>query len=81
MHSSRPLLLGGAKKSGRLLLAIAAAALLQVLVMAVPIWSPVFGAVPLTGMQWGLVALLSLVPLLTEEMQKWLWGRRKKKFL
>lgn len=80
MHSSRPLLLGGAKKSGRLLLAIAAAALLQVLVMAVPVWSPVFGVVPLTGMQWGLVALLSLVPLLTEEVQKWLWGRRKRKF-
>jgi Ca2+-transporting ATPase len=44
--------------------------LLQICVVSVPLLSGIFGTVALSGVQWGIVALLSAMPFILVELQK-----------
>ena len=61
----------------RMNLAFAAGVVLQVMViMYVPL-NGMFHTVPMSGMQWGMAAGLSLLPLLIVELQKMAGGQGK----
>ncbi len=68
-------------KGSRLLPAALACAVLQCAVILFPPLSGLFKTVPLSGAQWGVVALLALTPIAVVELEKLLarlFGRRKK---
>ena len=71
----------GRHKGSRLLPAALACAALQCAVILFPPLSGLFKTVPLSGAQWGVVALLALTPIAVVELEKLLarlFGRRKK---
>ena len=46
--------------------------ILEVAVISVPAFAPLFGVTALTAVQWAIVAALALTPLVVVEMQKWI---------
>ena len=60
-----------------LLAAVAVSGGLQLLAMQVPLLRSVFHTVPLTGSQWLLVLVTTVLVLPAEELRKWLEGRRE----
>jgi Ca2+-transporting ATPase len=59
-----------------LLAAIAISALLQIVVVTLPVARPVFEVEADLGSGWPFVIGLALVPVSVIEVAKWLWGRR-----
>lgn len=77
MHARVPICRGGLRKSGRLLAAALVGALLQTLVMVVPVLGAVFGTVGLPLFAWGEILFLSFMPLIPAELGKLGEGRRR----
>ncbi|MDD7646368.1 MAG: cation-translocating P-type ATPase, partial [Ruminococcus bromii] len=76
MRSVRPVVRAGMFQNRWLNLSFLICAALMVGVIVFPPAAALFGAVPLTAMQWGIVAGLSLMPLLICETEKRLFGRK-----
>ena len=77
MHARVPICRGGLRKSGRLMAAALVGALLQTLVMVVPVLGAVFGTVGLPLFAWGEILFLSFMPLIPAELGKLGEGRRR----
>ncbi len=70
MRSSRPLYKAGFFSNRMMNIAVAVCVGVQSAVMLVPKLSGIFGTVPMTGAQWGIVVLLSLTTLTVGEIGK-----------
>ncbi len=76
LRSEHSLFRTGFLGNKKLVGAFLAGALMQVSVISVPVLANVFQAVPLNGIQWLIVALLSFVPLAVVEIEKLLAKNR-----
>ena len=63
LKSSHSLKRGGLFNNPKLIAAFLIGCIMQIAVISVPMLCAVFKTVPLTPLQWGIVWLLSLVPL------------------
>jgi Ca2+-transporting ATPase len=70
MRSEKSLFSIGAFSNKYLIGALIAGVILQVSVIMLPPLAPLFGVHPLSGVQWLIVAVLSVMPLLIIELQK-----------
>jgi len=70
MRSAGSVLRIGLFSNRKMVMAFVACALLQVLVITIAPLGAIFKTVPLTLLQWGIVALLSLTPLAVMECAK-----------
>jgi len=52
--------------------------LMQVMVITIPALASIFKVVPLDASQWSIVAMLSFLPLIIVEAQKWAWREDNK---
>lgn len=77
VRSKRSLFSIGLLGNARMLYAFAVCALLQISVVSIPVLSAIFKTTPLSWMQWGIVAALSLAPLAVVELEKALLRKRR----
>ena len=70
LRSDHSLFKTGFLGNPKLVLAFMVGLLMQISVISIPLLSQVFKTVPLTTAQWGIVTVLSLVPLLVVEIEK-----------
>jgi Ca2+-transporting ATPase len=78
MRSDHSLFRVGLFRNRTLVFSFVVCALLQISVVVVPPLAALFKTQMLTLSQWLMVILLSLVPLLLVEVEKWFAGRREK---
>ncbi len=76
-RSSLPLYKAGFFSNKMMTLAVAVCSLVQAAVVVIPPLADIFGVVPLNTSQWGIVIVLSLVPLITGEIGKVLYAQKK----
>ncbi|OQB14032.1 MAG: Calcium-transporting ATPase 1 [Firmicutes bacterium ADurb.Bin193] len=70
VRSGKSVFSTGIKRNNYLIGAFVICCIMQVAVVAVPVLSRLFKVVPLTVFQWGIVALLSIIPSVISEIQK-----------
>lgn len=75
MRSERSVIKAGLFKNPFLVLSLIAGLILEVTVISVPALSGIFGAVSLNAVQWFITALLSVMPLVIVELQKFVTER------
>ncbi len=75
MRSKKSVFRAGIFKNKFLVLALLLGVALQIIIVSHPLLSAVFKTVPLSGTQWLICALLSLMPLIIVELQKKLSSR------
>lgn len=77
LKSERSLLKGNLLNNPKLILAFIVGLIMQVSVISVPPLAAIFKTTPLSALQWLIVALLSLAPLLVVEIEKAIANRHK----